>query len=96
MDGAEPLERFIRQRANLPPFRDVAGDADRFGAGAAWRAATVATRAARSTSATTTFMPSAANRSAKPRPMPFAPPVTIATFPLNSVIEQRRLSRSDT
>src|SRR5439155_10169652 len=37
-----------------------------------------------STSAITTFMPSLTKRSARPRPIPLAAPVTTATFPLSS------------
>ena len=42
--------------------------------------------AATSTSAITTRIPSARNRSTSPRPIPLAPPVTTATFPSRSCI----------
>src|SRR3990172_5287369 len=44
----------------------------------------VRSRACCSTSASTTFIPSDAKRSAIARPMPLAPPVTTATLPLSS------------
>src|SRR5262245_4840954 len=48
------------------------------------RSPDVSSSARASTSAITTFMPSAANAPASARPMPLAPPVTTATRPLNS------------
>ena len=47
---------------------------------------TVASRAPASTSAITTFIPSATKRSASALPMPAAPPVITATLPSRSCI----------
>src|SRR4051812_2023647 len=53
----------------------------------AWRISlTVASSAASSMSARTTFMPSRPKRSAIARPIPLAPPVTTATLPSRSRI----------
>jgi hypothetical protein len=46
--------------------------------------AAASSSAASSMSAITTRMPSAAKRSARPRPIPLAAPVTTAAFPLRS------------
>ena len=51
-------------------------------------ASTVSCRGGSSVSATTTRIASAANRSAIPRPMPLAPPVTTATRPARSFMRQ--------
>ena len=46
-----------------------------------------------STSARTTFMPSAANRSASPLPMPLAAPVITATFCMTFVSPQSKIKK---
>src|SRR3990172_2359079 len=67
---SSPRDTSVRFEATVAPF--------------AFISLSVRSRACCSTSASTTFIPSDAKRSAIARPMPLAPPVTTATLPLSS------------
>ena len=82
MQVAELGDREVHELLNVLPFRYIRVLEARGGPNAALSEDPRSS----SISAMTTFAPSSTNNSAVPRPIPFAPPVMIATFPESSLL----------